>query len=321
MAELKNSFCWSFSQAKDFAECKRRYYWNRYGFWGGWESTAPVEARTAYRLKQLRNKWSLVGDIVEATIQEQLERQMVGAPVSLAAAMARAQEALRRAWREHVSEQWRNDPKHCTCIRELYYQEIPSEASATREAWADQVRGRVETCLRNFFAHVLPRLKDVRTDEVLPVARPTQGDPEHFHVGQVKVYAIPDYAYRRGGQVHIHDWKTGMRREEHRRQLAIYGLWAQRKHEVKAEEVRLYAEYLESGESECAPYDVTVASATYELIMNSVQEMRQYLVDGDVERNEPLPKEAFAKTEDLSRCRQCNYRELCHRQFTALMSE
>lgn len=319
MAELKNSFCWSFSQAKDFAECKRRHYWNRYGSWGGWESSAPTEVRAAYRLKQMRNKWSLVGEVVDEAIHEQLQRQAVGAAVSCEAALERAVDALRRAWREHMSERWRSDPKRCTCIRELYYGEIPVEASPTRDAWADQVKARIETCVRNFFVHVLPRVRSVRANDVLPVARPEQGDPEHFHIGQVKVYAIPDYAYRAGSAMYIHDWKTGVRREEHRRQLAIYGLWAQRKHEARVENVQLYAEYLESGESELVEFDVGVASATYEMIMRSVQEMRAYLVDGDLERNEPLGREAFPKTEDLRRCQQCNYRELCHRQFAAMM--
>ena len=41
----------------------------------------------------------------------------------------------------------------------------------------------------------------------------------------VKIYAIPDYAYRIGNQIHIHDWKAGkMKPEQHRLQLSIYAL-------------------------------------------------------------------------------------------------
>ncbi len=319
MPELKNTFCWSFSQSKDFAECKRRHYWNRYGFWGGWESTAPAEARTAYRLKQIQNKWSLVGDAVDETIQEVLQRAMVKAQVSYDAALERAMQTLRNAWRDHFSERWRSDPKRCTCIRELYYNEIPGEPCPTRDAWVDQIKGRTETCLRNFFLHVLPRLQELSINQLLPVARPAQGDPEHFHVSQIKVYAIPDYAYRVQDVISIHDWKTGIRRDEHQRQLAVYGLWAQRKHEATVENVRLYAEYLESGECQAVPFDLTIAGAVFDTIMKSVNEMRQYLVEGDLERNEAQPRDAFPKTDDLSRCRLCNYRELCNRQFAALM--
>ena len=65
MAELRNTFSWSFSQAKDFAACPRRYYWQRYGSWGGWEDLAPKGVKLAYRLKQMKNSFAIVGIAVE----------------------------------------------------------------------------------------------------------------------------------------------------------------------------------------------------------------------------------------------------------------
>lgn len=321
MAELKNTFCWSFSQAKDFGECRRRHYWNRYGFWGGWDSMAPAEVRTAYRLKQIKNKWSLIGETVDRAIHEVIERTVVKAPVALDACLDKAAEWLRNAWRQHQTEKWRSDPKRCVCIRELYYNEIPAEASTDRDAWAESVKERTETCLRNFFAHVLPRLKGLRTNDLLPVARPEQGDPEHFHLGKIKIYAIPDCAYHAGDKIVIHDWKTGVRRDEHRRQLAIYGVWAQTKHQSPAESIELYAEYLESGECSAVPYDTPIASGTCDAMLASVNEMRRFLVGGDTERNEPMPMETFPKTDDLKKCRLCNYRELCNRTFASLVGK
>ncbi len=321
MAELKNRFCWSFSQGKDFNECRRRHYWNRYGFWGGWDAMAPIEARTAYRLKQIQNKWSLIGEAVDRTIHEVIERAVVKAPISLDAALAKAAGLLRAAWREHQSGKWRSDPKHCTCIRELYYNEVPAESSAGRTAWADSVKERTETCLRNFFEHVLPRLEGVTANDLLPIARAEQGDPEHFHLGLVKIYAIPDCAYRSAGATVIHDWKTGIRRDEHRRQLAIYGVWAQSKHHVAPDHVTLLAEYLESGETSAQPFDDAAARATCDAIVASVNDIRKFIADGDTERNEPLPIESFPKTDDLKKCRNCNYRELCNRQFATMVDD
>jgi len=321
MSELKNTFCWSFSQAKDFNECRRRHYWNRYGFWGGWDAMAPPDARTAYRLKQIRNKWSLIGEAVDRTIHEVIDRTVVGAAVSLDTCLGKAGDWLRHAWRQHQSEKWRSEPKRCACIRELYYNEIPSGASADRDSWAESVKARTETCLRNFFVHVLPRLGHLKPNDLLPVARPEQGDPEHFHLGTIKVYAIPDCAYRNGATAVIHDWKTGIRRDEHRRQLAIYGVWAQTKHRVTADAISLLAEYLESGESSEIAYDGVIAGKTCDAIVASVNDMRRFIVNGDTERNEALPIEAFPKTDDFKKCRQCNYRELCDRQFTALAAD
>jgi hypothetical protein len=321
MAELKNTFCWSFSQSKDFVECARRHYWNRYGFWGGWESGAPTAARTAYRLKQMHNKWSLIGEAVDAAVLEVLQRRMVGAPVALDAALEKAMRRLRDAWRQHQSGVWRSDPKHCICIRELYYDEIPSEPSTGRDIWAEDVRERTEVCLQNFFVHLLPRLPEVAPGDLLPVARIDKGDPEHFFLGRIKVYAIPDWAYVQDDLAVIHDWKTGVKRTEHARQLAVYGVWAQMKHKRPAARIRLYAEYLESGDSVAIAYDDDIARTTCDAMQESVKEMSAHLVDGDIERNEPLAIDSFPKTDNLRHCRHCNYRELCNRQFAAAVDQ
>ena len=319
MPELKNTFCWSFSQAKEFAECKRRYYLNRHGSWKGWDAMAPADARAAYRLKQMRNKWALIGEAVDKAILDVLSRMVVNAPISEAQALERAARELRTAWKQHQTGKWREDPKHHVCIRELYYNEITAEPGIDRDMWVERVKGRTDTCVKNFFTHVLPQLRGLAAAQVLPVARVQQGDPEHFHLARVKIYAIPDYAYRKDNCIVIHDWKTGMRRDEHERQLGIYGLWAHTKHGVLPPAIQLYIEYLESGETQPVGYDVGKASAMCDFIMESVNQMRKYLVDGDIDKNEPLPIEAFPKTDDLARCRNCNYREACNRKFVGLV--
>ena len=138
MSDLKNTFCWSFSQAKDFADCKRRHFWNRYGFWSGWDGAAPVEARTAYRLKQMKNKWALIGEAIDRVIAEALKRHVAGAEVSLQKSIEKANQWLRHAWKDHRGGGWRSDPKRVICIREFYYSELPDEPGTKRDAWADQ---------------------------------------------------------------------------------------------------------------------------------------------------------------------------------------
>jgi CRISPR/Cas system-associated exonuclease Cas4 (RecB family) len=321
MAELKNTFCWSYSQAKDFAVCKRRHYLNRYGFWKGWDAMASADARAIYRLKQMRNKWALIGEAVDKAILDVLSRMVVGAAISEAQALERAHKELRNAWKQHQSGKWRDDPKHHVCIRELYYNEITAAPGIDRDLWVDRIKGRTETCVKNFFAHVLPRVRGLAAAQVLPIARAQQGDPEHFHLGRVKIYAIPDYAYRKDDRIVIHDWKTGMRRDEHERQLCIYGLWAQTKHAVTPAAIQLLVEYLESGELQPVAFDVGKAGAVCDFIMESVNAMRKFLLDGDLEKNEPLPLEEFPKTDDLNRCRNCNFREACNRKFVGLVED
>ena len=47
------------------------------------------------------------------------------------------------------------------------------------------------------------------------------------------------------------------------------------------------------------------------MIRASVGEMAEYLLEGDLRRNEPLPKEDWEMCADLDTCRKCNFYELC----------
>ena len=58
MGILKNEFTWSASRARTFDYCPRQYWWNYYGSWGGWDRDCTREAREAYMLKNLANRWT-----------------------------------------------------------------------------------------------------------------------------------------------------------------------------------------------------------------------------------------------------------------------
>ena len=80
MAELKNTFSWSFSAGSDFDDCRRRRYWNKYGMWGGWGRNAPAESQLAYRLNKMNNRYSLQGQAAEEAVMWVLARPISPAP-------------------------------------------------------------------------------------------------------------------------------------------------------------------------------------------------------------------------------------------------
>ena len=69
MAELANDFSWSKSRNGVFDECKRRYFYQYYGSWGGWDATAPAEVRRLYVLKQLASRQMWAGRLVHDAIE------------------------------------------------------------------------------------------------------------------------------------------------------------------------------------------------------------------------------------------------------------
>ncbi|MGC1135804.1 MAG: hypothetical protein WA941_23470 [Nitrososphaeraceae archaeon] len=70
MADFKNKFQWSISRQRNFDKCKRLYYYNHYGMWGGWDTYAPEETKLCYRLSKMTNLQMLAGSVVHALIHD-----------------------------------------------------------------------------------------------------------------------------------------------------------------------------------------------------------------------------------------------------------
>jgi len=316
MGQLKNTFSWSFSAAEDFEQCRRRRYWSKYGMWNGWGRNATPEQKTAYRLCKMDNRWGLMGQAAENAIMWVLKQHQQGSPVDARAGWDKiARPFLTKKWKESNEGNWRSAPKQFCCLRGHYYKTLDDENEAKR-----QLAAQVQNCIENFIGKVLPRVEKIQPDQEFQIATPEQGgDVEHFIYEGVKIYSIPDYAYKVGDEVHIHDWKAGkIKTDQHRTQLSLYALWAMVKHGAKLENIFLYVEYLNEGQ--VLPFQLSEAEmdAAKALMSDSVGEMTEYLVDHNREKNEPLPKEEWELTLDPVNCGQCNFYELCKPELEQL---
>jgi len=287
--------------------------------WGGWARNATPEQKTAYRLCKMDNRWGLMGQAAENAIMWVLKQHQQGVPVDADAAWKTvARPFLGKKWKESIEGNWRSSPKQFCCLRGHYYKTFDDENEAKRK-----VAAQVQNCIDNFIDKVLPRVGKIQMNQELPIATPEQGgDVEHFVYEGVKIYSIPDYAYKIGDQVHIHDWKAGkIKADQHRTQLSLYALWAIVKHGAKLENIFLYVEYLNEGQ--VLPFQLTEADMekTKALMGDSVGEMTEYLVDHDRAKNEPISKEEWELTSDSSSCGLCNFYELCQPELAALEEE
>lgn len=330
MAELKNTFSWSYSAADDFQKCPRKRYWSKYGMWGGWDRNASAESKAAYRLNKMDNFYSVMGQAAEDSVMWAFEQMQGGKTVTVDEVYdAVAKPMLNRCWSDSLKEKWRDAPKQFCCLREHYFKKkyggadpgglVPRVLDDDEvKRWTVKISDQVKTCIRNFIDKVYPRISHVQSSDIVSVARVRAGDPESFEYEGVKIYAIPDFAYVRDGVMFIHDWKSGKPRESHMRQVTIYGLWAVVKHGFKPENVRLFLEYLAHGEfAERRMTDEDVEAIRGE-IENSVADMSMYLKDNDRLRNSPVPRDEWDLTDDISTCRECNFFELCEKELKEL---
>lgn len=315
MAELKNNFSWSISAREDFNECRRRRYWAKYAMWNGWNDNAAPIQRAAYRLSKMENRFSLMGNAVELAVNWLISRQQAGqtAPADEAYTTA-AKPFLNRCWSESLKGLWKTNPKKHCCLREHYYRDFVRQTE--KEMTAEMI-AQIKLCLANFIAQALPNLAAVKKEQEISISTAARGDPESFLFAGTKIYAIPDYAYLQEGRLHIHDWKSGRARPNHQDQMMIYGLWAALKHKIEPARVSMHLEYLAAGLTESAALTEEHLSRAQALIKDSVAEMAEYLVAGDLSRNDPLPKEDWEMTENTNLCRQCNFYELCQPELEA----
>lgn len=316
MAELKNTFSWSFSAAEDFDECRRKRYWAKYAMWNGWKDDASELQRTAYRLSKMENTYSILGRAVEESAVWVIRQHQAGAPYSVDAAYeAAAKPFLNRAWKDSRTGLWKQNPRRHFCLREHYYGSWDEERQKQHVA---AMIAHARRCIGVFIESVLPRLAHVRREQEVPVAViGSGGDPESFAWNGVKIYAIPDYVYRDGPRFCIHDWKSGKPRERHRDQLNLYGLWAAEKHRAAPDAIAVSIEYLQDGTADARTLTPADLDAVKALIEGSVMEMAEYLVDGDIARNEPLPREDWDLSPDRRPCSLCNFYELCRPELDA----
>ena len=310
MGVLKNTFSWSFSAANDFEKCQRKRYWNKYGKWGGWDRNADPIQKKAYQLDKIDNLYSILGNAVEMAAMHILRLHQNGQTCSAEDAYNQvAKDYLNKSWIESKKMQWKTNPKKYCCLHEHYYNTISKDKE--EEITANMV-ARTKKCLSNFHDKTLPRIANITPEMEIAVDVPgRQSDAEHFLYEGIKIYAIPDYCYRKDHVIHIHDWKSGRQRDSHRDQLAVYGLWAACKHQRPDESLCVYVEYLKDGEVVVASLTPEDLERVKERIGQSVADMTEMLVDADRERNKPLPKKDWELALDTTTCRHCNFFELC----------
>lgn len=311
MAELKNTFSWSFSAARDFETCRRRRYWSKYAMWGGWNRSAPDISQRAYRLNKMDSGPGLMGQAVEEAVMWVFRQKLAGLEVTVDQAYETvAKPFLNRCWKESKDGQWKQQPKKYCCLHEHYYPDF-----VRNPEWPKDTVEKTKLCIENFIKMVLPRFAEVAPADVLEIATVEKGDPESFEFEGVKIYAIPDFVYRVGDQLHIHDWKAGRAHDHHLDQVSLYGLWANVKHGYAPEKVNVFVEYLQLGKvtaKQLTPEDLEAVKASIE---ESVADMTEYLEGADRKRNVPVGIEEWDLAPDRSPCQRCSFFELCEPEF------
>jgi hypothetical protein len=300
VAEIRNEFSWSKSRDEIFRTCPRQYYFNYYGYWGGWEKSAPERTRRIYVLKNLKNRFMWAGEKVHDCIKHTLKNLQRGiAILDVDEIVSITLDQMRDDFRSSREKRYLVHPKTCALFEHEYDLDLPDIE------WKSVADG-VDTCLRNFYrSETFAMLRELPPEDWLEIE-----DFSFFHLDGTKIWAVIDCSFRTKEGVAIIDWKTGKATtSDVSLQLSCYAMYGRERWGIEPERMRLVEYNLLSDQR--VEFVVTkgeIANTT-SYITGSIADMTSFL--SDVEHN--LPKEeAFFKKIDLDRIRsRCNFQKVC----------
>lgn len=301
---LENSFSWSKSRDEEFRECQRKYFYNRYASWGGWDKKAPKETRMAYVLKNLKNRWAWKGETVHHIIEDVLKALRNGQVISLDTARARMTETMRLNYRSSKAKKHWEDPKNNLGLFEHEYEKPISDP-----VWKE-IHDSSAECLSNFFGSDL--YEELKTDDKKSWL--VIEDLEEFEFDKAKIYVKLDFARQKNGKIEIFDWKTGKNDSGAAAvQIGAYVMYAMRKWSAPVETIRAFLFNLSSSKplANEQPVSASLVQNASETILDSIRDMRDLLEN--VEKNVPKARVNFSYTKNEKLCGYCNFYKICEK--------
>ncbi len=296
---LKNEFSWSKSRDELFKECKRKYYFDKYGFWNGWTINAEERTKKLYQLKKLSSKQVWLGKIVHESIEHFLTELKLGNQIPLPTLLSILQKELES--RYHASELgvYRTFPKKGGLLEHELNTKITEEEK-------QELFKLAETCVTHFYySSILKEIKALKFEDWL-----TLEDFLSFDFEGTKIYLSLDFAVRHNNKIVIYDWKTGKDQDtEIGIQLACYALYAIQTWKINPDQVIVKRYHLALDKENEFQIDEKTIDQTKEVIRESIKEMKNSLTNQEQNFAE---ENKFPQTQDTWKCLRCNFRRICN---------
>lgn len=296
---IQNEFSWSKSRDELFKECKRKYYFNYYGCWGGWDETAPERIRELYILKNLSTRQAWIGKTVHETIKNYLLQLKIGNDLSSSSITYQLKKKLKAEFEFSNAGNYRTFPKKVGLVEHEYKKII------SKEEW-DELFDYAEKCIINFYnSDALREIKKEPLENWLFLE-----DFLHFDFEGTKIYLSIDFAIKNSdNKIILYDWKTGKERDsEMDIQLACYALYVLQKWNLNPACITVDRYNVALDKEDRFNINSEVIEKIKSHMSDSIQKMKEILSD----KTKNLAIESnFSKTTDIKKCLRCNFRKVC----------
>ncbi len=297
MSDIKNNFSWSKSRDGVFKECPRKYYFNHYGFWGGWEMNAPDKIRELYILKNIITKEMWIGQVVHDIIKKVLLQRKKGDELSLGQALTILEKRLNKDFNDSKSKIYREYPKRTALFEHVYDMLIP------KDKW-DKLFRKAEKCITNFYnSNVYQKIKNTPTNQWVLLE-----DFLDFNFENTKIFLRIDFAVKENEKITLYDWKTGKdRNKDMKVQLACYALYALNEWDIEPKDITIKKYNVAMDKEKESEIDHNTIENIKEYIRTSIKEMKNLLEDKE---DNIAKKEDFPMNKSSS-CSWCKFKKIC----------
>ncbi len=300
MTLFENDFSWSVSRDSIFKQCRRKYFYQYYGSWGGWSFDAENRTRTIYILKQLKNRQMWAGSKVHEAIENILINLQDGVRIDENEVIENTLGLMRDEFKSSLAKMYQVEPKTCALFEHEY--EVP----VSDIEWKINAEHVVD-CLKLFInSKVYEDIFHLSPDQWLEVEKFSS-----FYDNGIKIYSVFDFVCRKNEEVFIYDWKTGKDdHNQHKLQLACYGLFAAKKWDLKPDQVQLREFNLSNGKIYEMSLEEFDLDGIHKHIWSSIEDMLNCLED---RKTNLADEERIDLSENRKFCETCNYIRICPR--------
>ncbi|HIN86361.1 MAG TPA: hypothetical protein EYN06_07760 [Myxococcales bacterium] len=304
LATLENTFAWSFTRSSIFRECRRKYWLNYYGSWGGWAQDAPIEIRRAYILKKLKNRWMWAGEKVHESIEGVLNDWRKKRARHSDQVIEQTVALMRREFHSSREGVYLNAPKTCALFEHHFKEEVEDRQ------WLRN-RDKVVQCLNTFF-------ESEWANQLQVMSQPDWLEVETFGRFQVAGYEVVvklDVAHLFEDGVRVIDWKTGRTQggdddQSEALQLAMYARYAAQHWEVPSDRVWVVAANLFHNDGKSRLVTEQELAAAEAVVREDAAAMIA-IMDGQDPQKNRVEQAACPMTENTQTCKRCVFKEVC----------
>jgi len=286
-------FSWSSSRSRLFEECELCYGLYYYTAHNGWLDSSTPLSQAAYRYKATRSVEQRLYQSITSAIYDHFYKDSF----SKEAFKSEVRGDLNRAFKasKDFKKKWYESPKHVPMLTEMIEGgELPKEL-------IQDISDKMSLSIDSFFDS--KTVKEAKSCKILNLSRFNKFKLKDFQkpgslIDGLTVFVGIHLLYtRKDGKIVAVNFHTNDN-ESHIDQLGSIALYLLNEYDVSLSDIIIRDELLESGtfvEHTVTKEDI---NEMFEVIADSVGMMAEYVVDGDIKKNEGLPIKEFIRNPD-----------------------